>query len=47
MMKEELGDSYTKDDELSELKDKIDSLDTNEKVKNRLFKENQIQENCN
>ena len=46
MMKEELGDSYTKDDELSELKDKIDSLDTNEKVKNRLFKEYSKYENA-
>jgi len=46
MMKEELGDSYTKDEELNELKSKIDILDAPSKIKSRLYKEYYKYENA-
>ena len=39
MMKEELGEAATKDDEIDELRKRIESLDAPEKIKTRLYKE--------
>ena len=39
IIKEELGDSYSKEDELEQLKNKIESLEISKSIKNRLYNE--------
>ena len=39
IIKEELGEDISKDEEINEIKEKIDALDASEEIKNKLYKE--------